>query len=69
MEEEHLKFKDGIENFDKDKLAKTPTVEKNTLPTKEIIDQVSIRFSVSTIWNVFNLKKLLEAEYKFSTYF
>jgi hypothetical protein len=39
LEEDHLKFVTGIESFDKDKLAKTPTVEKNTLPTKEVIDQ------------------------------
>ena len=39
LEEDHLKFKEGIEGFDVTKLAKTPTVEKNTLPTKEVIDQ------------------------------
>ncbi|XP_054470666.1 thymosin beta-4 [Anoplopoma fimbria] len=28
-----------VENFDKTKLKKTETQEKNTLPTKETIDQ------------------------------
>ena len=39
QEAEHEKFKAGIEKFDKDKLAKADTVEKNTLPTKEVIEQ------------------------------
>jgi len=39
-----MKFKDGIENFDKDKLVRTPTIVKNTLPTKEVIDQVLCLF-------------------------
>jgi len=44
QEEGHMKFKDGIENFDKDKLVRTPTIVKNTLPTKEVIDQVLCLF-------------------------
>ena len=39
QEAKHEKFKSGIETFDKDKLAKADTVEKNTLPTKEVIEQ------------------------------
>ena len=38
-EKEHEQFKAGIESFDKQKLKDTETVEKNTLPTKEVIDQ------------------------------
>ena len=39
LEAEHNKFKAGIESFDKDKLSKAETVEKNTLPTKEVIEE------------------------------
>ena len=39
QEAEHNKFKEGIEHFNKDQLSKTSTVEKNTLPTKEVIEQ------------------------------
>ena len=39
QEAEHQAFKDGIEGFDKDKLSKADTIEKNTLPTKEVIEQ------------------------------
>ena len=39
MEAEHQKFKEGIEGFQKDKLKDVETVEKNTLPTKETIEQ------------------------------
>ena len=39
MEAEHQKFKDGVEGFNKDKLNHAETVEKNTLPTKEVIEQ------------------------------
>ena len=38
-EKEHEQFKSGIESFDKGKLRESMTVEKNTLPTKETIDQ------------------------------
>jgi len=38
LEAEHQKFKEGIEGFQKDKLSKAETVEKNTLPTKEVIE-------------------------------
>ena len=38
-EKEHEQFKSGIEGFDKGKLRESLTVEKNTLPTKETIDQ------------------------------
>ena len=38
-EKEHEQFKSGIEGFDKGKLRESMTVEKNTLPTKETIDQ------------------------------
>ena len=39
MEAEHQKFKEGIEGFKKDQMKKAETVEKNTLPTKEVIEQ------------------------------
>lgn len=39
QEAEHIQFKQGIEKFDKEKLSNVETVEKNTLPTKEVIDQ------------------------------
>ena len=39
LEAEHQKFKEGIEGFKKDQLSKAETVEKNTLPTKEVIEQ------------------------------
>ena len=39
LEAEHQNFKSGIENFEKEKLSKAETVEKNTLPTKEVIEQ------------------------------
>ena len=39
LETEHNNFKAGIEGFDKDKLSKAETVEKNTLPTKEVIEE------------------------------
>ena len=35
---EHIKFKDGIEKYDKGQLTHTETMEKNTLPTKEVIE-------------------------------
>ena len=38
-EKEHEQFKSGIEGFDKDKLKDVQTMEKNTLPTKETIEQ------------------------------
>ncbi len=38
-EAEHNKFKEGIETFNKEQLSHAPTVEKNTLPTKETIEQ------------------------------
>ena len=38
-EKKHEDFKAGIEGFQKDKLSKAETVEKNTLPTKEVIEQ------------------------------
>ena len=38
-EKEHEQFKTGIEGFDKDKLKDVQTIEKNTLPTKETIEQ------------------------------
>ena len=38
LEAEHQKFKEGIEGFQKDQLSKAETVEKNTLPTKEVIE-------------------------------
>jgi hypothetical protein len=39
LEAEHNAFKDGVEGFNKDKLNRAETVEKNTLPTKEVIEQ------------------------------
>ena len=33
-----LTFQDGIEKYDKTSLAHTETMEKNTLPTKEVIE-------------------------------
>ena len=39
-EAEHNKFKEGIEGFAKENLKTAETIEKNTLPTKEIIEQV-----------------------------
>jgi hypothetical protein len=39
QEAEHNKFKEGIEHFNKEQLAKAATVEKNTLPTKEVIEE------------------------------
>ena len=39
LEAEHNQFKAGIEKFDKDQLSKAETVEKNTLPTKEVIEE------------------------------
>ena len=33
-----LPFQDGIEKYDKGNLAHTETMEKNTLPTKEVIE-------------------------------
>lgn len=33
-----LHFQDGIEKYDKANLAHTETMEKNTLPTKEVIE-------------------------------
>ena len=38
IEKDLLEFKSGIEGFDKEKLTPTPTVEKNTLPTQEVIE-------------------------------
>ena len=38
LEAEHQEFKESIEGFQKDKLSKAETVEKNTLPTKEVIE-------------------------------
>ena len=38
-EKEHEQFKTNIEGFDKDKLKDVQTIEKNTLPTKETIEQ------------------------------
>ena len=38
QEMEHIKFKDGIEKYDKGQLTHTETMEKNTLPTKEVIE-------------------------------
>ena len=38
-EGEHNRFKASIETFDKEKLAHADTVEKNPLPTKEVIEQ------------------------------
>ena len=38
QELEHIKFKDGIEKYDKNQLTRTETMEKNTLPTKEVIE-------------------------------
>ena len=39
LEAEHNAFKDGVEGFNKDNLKAAETVEKNTLPTKEVIEQ------------------------------
>ena len=39
MEKEHQKFKDGVEGFKRESLNPATTVEKNTLPTKEVIEQ------------------------------
>lgn len=38
IEKDLLELKTGIEGFDKEKLTPTPTVEKNTLPTQEVIE-------------------------------
>lgn len=39
QEKEKLNFINGIENFDSTKLKHTETMEKNPLPTKEIIEE------------------------------
>lgn len=39
QEKEKMGIINGIENFDPSKLKHTETCEKNTLPTKDIIDQ------------------------------
>lgn len=38
-EKEKNKFLNGIENFDPTKLKHTETCEKNSLPTKDVIEQ------------------------------
>lgn len=39
QEKEQLNFINGIENFDSTKLKHTETMEKNPLPTKEVIEE------------------------------
>ena len=39
MEKDHENFKAGVEGFNRQSLKKQETVEKNVLPTKEIIEE------------------------------
>lgn len=39
QEKEKINFINGIENFDSSQLKHTETMEKNPLPTKEIIEE------------------------------